>query len=141
MAQLQAIAPYPTHAIVRPPIGDTASIKQLLDIGAQTLLIPMVETPEQAKTIVAATNYPPLGARGVGSQTRATKWGQTKDYFLRARDEICLILQIETIQGLANVEAIARVDGVDAIFIGPMDIAAALGCIGSVESLESLAGK
>ncbi|BAE49605.1 4-hydroxy-2-oxoheptanedioate aldolase [Paramagnetospirillum magneticum] len=132
LAQLQAVAPYPSHPIVRPVIGDTALIKQLLDIGAQTLLVPMIDTPEQAAATVAAMHYPPRGVRGVGAAlARASRWGRIGDYLKTASDELCLLLQIETVTGLRNLEAIATTDGVDGIFIGPADLAASLGHLGA----------
>jgi 4-hydroxy-2-oxoheptanedioate aldolase len=132
LSQLQAVAPYPSHPIVRPVIGDTALIKQLLDIGAQTLLVPMIDTPEQAAAIVAACHYPPRGVRGVGAAlARASRWGRVGDYLKTASDELCLLLQIETTTGLANLEAIAATPGVDGIFIGPADLAASLGHLGA----------
>ena len=127
---LQTVAPYPTQAIVRPPIGDAVTIKRLLDIGAQTLLIPMVETVEQAQALVAATRYPPDGVRGVSSQTRAGRWGRINGYLKQAGEDICLLVQIESIRGLDNAAAIAAVDGVDGVFVGPSDLAAALGHLG-----------
>jgi 4-hydroxy-2-oxoheptanedioate aldolase len=132
LSQLQAIAPYPSHPIVRATLGDTAHIKQLLDIGAQTLLVPLVETAAQAAEIVRATRYPPAGARGVGSAlARASRWNRISDYLLRADDEICLLVQVESAAALQNVEAIARTDGVDGVFIGPADLAASLGFRGN----------
>lgn len=131
LAQLQAVAPYPVHPIVRAVVGDTALIKQLLDIGAQTLLIPMVETAEQARALVAATRYPPRGVRGVGSAlARAARWGQVEGYLARAEEEICLLLQVESVHGLDNLEAIAAVEGVDGVFFGPSDLAASMGLLG-----------
>jgi 4-hydroxy-2-oxoheptanedioate aldolase len=128
LAQLQAIAPYPSHPIVRPPIGNTVIIKQMLDIGAQTLLVPMVETAEQASALVAATRYPPEGIRGVGAAlARASRWNRMPDYLHEADAEICLLLQVETKKGLDNLHAIASVEGVDGVFIGPADLSAALG--------------
>jgi 4-hydroxy-2-oxoheptanedioate aldolase len=131
LAQLQAVAPYPVHPIVRAVVGDTALIKQLLDIGAQTLLIPMVETAEQARALVAATRYPPRGVRGVGSSlARAARWGQVEGYLARAERELCLLLQVESVRGLDNLEAIAAVEGVDGVFFGPSDLAASMGLLG-----------
>jgi 4-hydroxy-2-oxoheptanedioate aldolase len=131
LAQLQAVAPYPVQPIVRPLIGDTAVIKQILDIGAQTLLIPMVETAEQAHALVAATRYPPRGVRGVGSGlARAARWGQVEGYLARAEEELCLLLQVESVRGMDNLEAIAAVDGVDGVFFGPSDLAASMGLLG-----------
>jgi len=128
LGQLQAIAPYASAPVVRPPQGDTVLIKQYLDIGVQNLLIPMVETAEQAAEVVAATRYPPEGVRGMGSVlARASRWGQVEDYLDRAGEEICLILQLESPGALANLEAIAAVEGVDGLFIGPADLSAAMG--------------
>lgn len=131
LAQLQALAPYPAEAVVRPVSGDTALIKQLLDIGARTLLVPMIDTAEQATAVVAATRYPPAGVRGVASAlVRASRWGNRPDYLKRAEEEICLLLQVETVRGLENLAAIAETDGVDGVFIGPADLSASMGYIG-----------
>lgn len=128
LAHLQAMAPYPVSVLVRPVEGSTALIKQLLDIGAQTLLVPMVDTAEQAEQIVRAAKYPPAGIRGLGtSMARAANWNRASDYIAKANDEICVIVQIETMAGLSNIDAIAAVDGVDAVFIGPSDLSAAMG--------------
>ncbi|OWJ91622.1 2,4-dihydroxyhept-2-ene-1,7-dioic acid aldolase [Pseudomonas sp. A46] len=127
LAQLQAIAPYPAQPIIRPPIGDAALIKQLLDIGAQTLLVPMVESAEQAAGLVRAMRYPPAGIRGVGSAlARASRWNSIPGYLDRADEQMCLLVQIENLDGLANLDAIAAVDGVDGVFIGPADLSAAM---------------
>lgn len=132
LAQLQALAPYNSHPVVRPPTDDTVLIKRYLDIGVQNLLIPMVETAEQAAELVAATRYPPHGERGVGHVlARASRWGQVKDYLARADDEICLMLQVESQQALDNLEAIAAVEGVDGVFIGPADLSASMGHLGN----------
>lgn len=131
LAQLQALAPYPVSPIVRPVIGDTAIIKQLLDIGVQTLLVPMVETAEQARELVAATRYAPRGVRGVGSAlARAARWGQVDGYLARAEEELCLLLQVESVRGMENLDAIAAVEGVDGVFFGPSDLAASMGLLG-----------
>jgi 4-hydroxy-2-oxoheptanedioate aldolase len=128
LAQLQAIASYAAHPVVRPPVSDVHLIKQLLDIGAQSLLIPMVETPEQARLLVSATRYPPAGIRGVGTAlARAAQWNRTPNYLQEADSEICLLVQIETRKGLENLDAIASLEGVDGVFIGPADLSAALG--------------
>lgn len=128
LAQLQALAAYPVHPIVRPPVGDVHLIKQLLDIGAQTLLIPLVESAESARLLVSATRYPPAGIRGVGSAlARAARWNRVPNYLEAADPEICLLVQIETRKGLEQLDAIAAVDGVDGVFIGPADLSAALG--------------
>ncbi len=131
LQQLQAIAPYPSHPVVRPVEGNTAAIKQLLDIGAHNLLIPMVETAGQAGTLVAATRYPPAGNRGVGAAIgRSSRWLAVDDYDHDIENEICLLLQIESQAGLDNLDSILEVDGYDGIFIGPADLAASLGHIG-----------
>jgi len=132
LAQLQAVAPYEAQPVVRAVGADPALIKQLLDIGAQTLLVPMVDTPEQARTIVAATRYPPQGTRGVGSAVaRVSRWGARRDYVGRANDEVCLLVQAETSTALDNLEAICAVDGVHGVFIGPADLAASMGHLGA----------
>jgi 4-hydroxy-2-oxoheptanedioate aldolase len=128
LAALQAVAAYPAQPVVRAVQGETALIKQLLDIGAQTLLVPMVDTPEQARALVAACRYPPEGVRGVGSAiARASRWSARKHYLDEANDEVCLLVQAETVTALKNLEAICAVDGVDGVFIGPADLAASMG--------------
>ena len=128
LGQLQAVAPYTGQAVVRPVNGDPALIKQVLDIGAQTLLIPMVDTAAAAQALVAATRYPPLGIRGVGaSVARAARWGRVSDYMHHADELICLLVQAETITALGNLDEIAQVDGVDGVFIGPADLSASMG--------------
>ena len=131
LGQLQAIAAYDIAPIVRPPKDDAVLIKQLLDIGVTNLLIPMVDTPEQARNIVAATRYPPQGIRGVGAGiARAARWGSDPQYLMQANDNICLILQIETVKGLENLEEIAATEGVDGIFFGAVDLSASMGFLG-----------
>ncbi|MBN8488979.1 MAG: 4-hydroxy-2-oxoheptanedioate aldolase [Burkholderiales bacterium] len=128
LAQLRAMAPYPTQAIVRPVIGDVALIKQYLDVGAQTLLVPMVDTPEQAALMVQAMRYPPEGLRGMGAAlARASRWNQVEQYVHRANDEMCLLVQAETVQAVQHLAAIAAVDGVDGVFFGPADLSASMG--------------
>ena len=130
LSQLQAAAPYPTMPIVRVPWNDFVMIKRVLDIGAQTLLIPYVQNEEEARAAVAATRYPPAGIRGMAGTTRATRFGRIKNYALRAQEELCVLLQVETEQALKSIEAIAAVDGVDGIFIGPADLHASMGYVG-----------
>lgn len=130
LSQLQATFGYDTDIIVRAYEGDKALIKRLLDIGAQTLLVPMVDTAEQAKDIVGFTRYPPEGVRGVAG-ARAARWTRVGGYFEVANDQICLIAQIESREGLVNLDAICAVDGIDALFVGPSDMAAALGHLGN----------
>jgi len=128
LAQLQAIAPYPVHPVVRPSLGETHYLKQYLDLGVQTLLIPMVDSAAQARELVAAVHYPPKGVRGVGSALgRASRWGRIKDYPARADSEVCLLVQVETVAGMKEIDAIAATPGVDGVFIGPADFAASMG--------------
>ena len=130
-AQLQVIAGRGSHAMVRPPVGETWMIKQLLDAGAQSLLIPMVESGAQAQALVDAVTYPPHGVRGVGSAlARASDFAAIGDYLTTARDEICLLAQVENRKGLAALDEILQVDGVDGVFVGPSDLAADMGFIG-----------
>lgn len=132
LAQLQAMSGSTTHAVGRPPVGETWIIKQYLDIGFRTLLIPMVDTAEQTARIVSACRYPPHGTRGVGSGiVRASGFNRRNDYLQVADDEICVLVQIETRVGLSNLEAIVATPGVDGVFIGPADLSAALGYRGA----------
>jgi 4-hydroxy-2-oxoheptanedioate aldolase len=131
LPQLQAMAAYPVHAIVRPVLGSVELIKQYLDIGAQTLIIPMVESADQARRMVAATRYPIRGVRGVGSAAaRASRWNQIDDYVRRSDDEMCVLVQVESVNALTHLESIAAVDGVDGVFFGPADLAASMGLLG-----------
>jgi 4-hydroxy-2-oxoheptanedioate aldolase len=127
LGQLQATAAYDVSAIVRPASNDIVLIKRYLDIGAQTLLIPYVQSAAEAAQAVAAMRYPPGGVRGVAALTRATRFGRVEGYARRAAEELCLLVQVETQQALDSLEAIAAVEGVDGIFIGPGDLAASLG--------------
>jgi len=131
LPQLQAAASYSPQLLVRPMNHDPALIKQYLDIGAQTLMLPLVDDAEQAGALVRAMRYPPQGIRGVASSmARAACWNGVEGYVRQANDEVCLVVQIETRQGLENLEAILAVEGVDAAFIGPADLAASLGHLG-----------
>ena len=132
LTQLQAASAYPTTAIVRPAWNDMVLIKRFLDAGGQTLLIPYVQTPEEAARAVAYTRYPLRGVRGVAGTTRATRFGRVKDYFKRAEDELCVLVQVETQPGLDNLDAIAKTEGVDGVFIGPADLSAGLGHLGNI---------
>lgn len=132
IAQLQAVAPYPLEPIARPPQGDAVSIKQYLDIGFRTLLVPMVDDAEQASAVVAATRFPPRGIRGVASATsRASMFGANSRYLQEAHQHVFLIVQIESRAALEHIEEIAAVDGVDALFVGPGDLAGSLGHLGN----------
>ena len=132
LTQLQAAAPYPTHPVVRVPWNDMVTIKRVLDIGAQSLLVPYVSTAEEARQAVSFTRYPPAGVRGVAGTTRATRFGRVKDYAKRAHDELCLLVQVETEAALANIEAICEVEGIDGVFIGPADLHASMGYTGEI---------
>ena len=137
LAQLQSIAAYPSQAVVRPPIGSVQLIKQLLDIGAQTLLIAMVETVEQAELMVKAVRYPPEGVRGVGAAlARATRWNSIPNYYATAHENICLLIQIESVTGLENLDEILKVDGIDGVFIGAVDLSATMGYQGDPNHAE-----
>src|SRR5436190_22099785 len=129
-SQLQGLVGGTAAPVVRPAWNDLIIFKRLLDIGVQNFLVPYVQTAEEARAAVAATRYPPQGIRGVAVTHRANDYGRVKDYFKRANEEICLLLQIETQLALQNLEAIAAVEGVDGLFIGPSDLAAALGHLG-----------
>jgi 4-hydroxy-2-oxoheptanedioate aldolase len=131
LEQLRAVAPYPVQPVVRPVQGDTALVKQYLDVGAQTLLVPMVDTPEQALLMARAMRYPPQGVRGVGaSLARASRWNHVEGYLDRANDEMCLLVQAETPTALRHLAAIAATEGVDGVFFGPADLSAAMGLRG-----------
>jgi 4-hydroxy-2-oxoheptanedioate aldolase len=131
LAQLQAAAAYPTSMVVRPAWNDMILIKRLLDVGAQSILLPYVQNAEEARRAVSYTRYPPEGLRGVSGMSRATRFGRIPDYARRAHEELCVMVQVETREGLSQIEEMAAVDGVDGIFIGPADLAAALGHAGS----------
>ena len=135
LAQLKTLAAYPgSHAVARVPVGDTALIKQYLDLGAQTILVPMVETAEQAAQLVQAMRYPQDdgqgGVRGMAG-ARASRWGHYADYYQRANQEVCLLVQVESQAALNNLDAIANTPGVDGVFIGPADLSASMGHVGN----------
>ncbi|GAB2466847.1 HpcH/HpaI aldolase family protein [Xylanimonas ulmi] len=130
-AILQAMAPYPATAVVRVASNDPVTIKQHLDLGAQTLLVPMVDTPEQAEAAVRAARYPPRGVRGVGSAlARGARWSRVEEYLTRADELVSVLVQVESSEAVANAGAIAAVDGVDGVFVGPSDLAASMGLLG-----------
>jgi 4-hydroxy-2-oxoheptanedioate aldolase len=128
--QLQAMMENDTHPIVRPAWNDMVMIKRFLDAGVQTLLIPTIQTKEEAEQAVAFTRYPPNGVRGYASGSRSSRFGRVDDYHTKCEEEICVLVQIETKQGLDNLEEISRVEGVDGVFIGPGDLSAGLGYLG-----------
>lgn len=140
LAQLQAVAAYPIAPLVRVPVGEPVIIKQTLDLGAQNLLVPMVNTAEHAEAMVQAVRYPAPGVRGVGSAlARASRWNRIENYLGRAHELVSLTVQIETAQAVENVEEIAAVEGVDAVFIGPSDLAASMGVLGQQEHPDVVA--
>jgi 4-hydroxy-2-oxoheptanedioate aldolase len=129
---LRAIAGTRAQAIVRPPWNDMVMIKRLLDAGAQSLLLPFVQDEHEAKRAVASTRYPPAGVRGVAGTHRGSRFGTVPNYMKSAASEICVIVQIETLSALARLEAIAAVEGIDSIFVGPNDLAASMGHLGDM---------
>jgi 4-hydroxy-2-oxoheptanedioate aldolase len=134
LGQLQAIAPYASHPIARVPVGHgtvgAALIKQYLDLGVQTLLVPMVDTPAQAADLAQAMRYPPQGIRGMAG-ARASGWGRNPSYVHEANVQACLLVQAETRTALAHLDAIAATEGVDGVFIGPADLSASMGHVGN----------
>ena len=132
LAQLQAAAAYSTHPVVRVPWNDMVTIKRVLDVGAQSMLVPYVSSAAEARAAVSSTRYPPQGLRGVAGTTRATRFGRIKDYARRAHEEICVLVQVETQAALDNIEAICATEGVDGVFIGPADLHASLGHPGEI---------
>jgi 4-hydroxy-2-oxoheptanedioate aldolase len=131
LGQLYAMSAYPVAPVVRPPIGDTVLIKQYLDLGVQNLLVPMVDSAEQAAELVRAVRYPGGGVRGVGaSLARSSRWNRIDDYLHNASATISLTVQIESVTAVAAAAEIAAVDGVDALFVGPADLAASMGVLG-----------
>jgi 4-hydroxy-2-oxoheptanedioate aldolase len=136
LAQVQAIGSR-TSVVVRPPVGEVRMIKQLLDLGVQTILVPMIESADHAAQMVKAMHYPPVGMRGVGATiARASDYGRITDYITTANDQTCLILQIESRAGLAALPEILKLDGVDGVFIGPADLAADMGYPGNAAAPE-----
>ncbi|MDQ0314462.1 HpcH/HpaI aldolase family protein [Amorphus orientalis] len=144
---LQAAAVGTAQAVARPAWNDKVLIKRLLDIGVQTVLVPFIQTPEEAEAAVAATRYPPEGIRGVAGSTRASRYGMAAGYLQSANEEICVLVQIETGQALERLEEIAAVKGVDGVFIGPSDLSASMGYLGQPgaepvqDAIRSAAGR
>jgi 4-hydroxy-2-oxoheptanedioate aldolase len=131
VAQMRVLTGSSAEAIVRPAWNDLVLIKRFLDAGARTLLVPFVQNEDEAARAVRAMRYPPLGIRGVSVSTRANRYGRVADYLSNAQDELCLLVQLETRAALERLEAVAAVDGVDGVFIGPSDLAADLGHLGN----------
>ncbi|MCV2887412.1 HpcH/HpaI aldolase/citrate lyase family protein [Ruegeria aquimaris] len=135
--QLTALAASPSHPVVRVPVGADWIIKQVLDAGAQTVLVPIVESADQARQLVRACRYPPTGVRGVGATAaRATMFGSVSDYIQTADQEICLLVQVENRAGIAALDEILTIDGVDGVFIGPADLSTDMGFQGNSAAPE-----
>ncbi|MDQ4058312.1 MAG: HpcH/HpaI aldolase/citrate lyase family protein [Actinomycetota bacterium] len=131
LTQLYAVSGYSTTPVVRVPSRDPVTIKQVLDLGAQTILVPMVSTPDEARAVAAAAQYPPAGIRGVGSAlARSARWNRVGSYLQDAAAHVSVFVQIETAEGVDNAEAIAATRGIDGVFVGPSDLAASLGALG-----------
>lgn len=131
LAQLQAVAGHPVTPVVRVSTGDVVTIKQVLDLGAQNLLVPMVSSAQEAQAAVEAVRYPPRGRRGVGSAlSRSARWNRVEEYLEHADEHVSLFVQVETVEGVDAAGAIAGVDGVDGVFVGPSDLAASMGVLG-----------
>lgn len=140
LAQLQAVAGSATTAVVRVPSGDEVVIKQVLDLGAQTLVVPMVNSAAEARAVVEAMHYPPRGRRGIGSSlARSGRWSRVDDYLVDAEAHVSLVVQVETADAVEAAAEIAAVDGVDAVFVGPADLAASMGLIGQQTHPEVVA--
>jgi len=133
---LRTVAGTPAQAIVRPPWNDTVMVKRAMDAGALSLLFPFVQNAEEARRAVAATRYPPAGIRGVAATHRGSRYGAVPNYLKRANDEVCVIVQIETLAALDKLEEIAAIPGVDSIFVGPGDLSASMGHIGDIGNAE-----
>lgn len=129
---LQAVSSTKMVPVVRVPWNDAVTIKRVLDAGATTLLVPLVQNADEARQAVAATRYPPQGVRGVAGMTRASRFGAAHNYLQHANADMGVIVQLETPQALQQLEAIATIDGVDALFIGPADLSAAMGHLGQL---------
>ena len=131
LAQLQAVAAYPVTAVVRVPIGDVVAIKQVLDLGAQNLLVPMISSTAEAEAVVSAVRYPPRGRRGVGAAlARSARWNRVEGYLADADAHTSVFVQVETAVGVEAAAEIASVDGIDGVFVGPADLAASMGLLG-----------
>ena len=132
LAHLRALAAYDVAPLVRPVSGDPALLKKLCDIGAQSFVVPMIDTAEQAADVVSAVKYPPEGIRGMGtSLARAARWNAVSGYAGKANDEMCVVVQAETVTAIENLEAIAATPGIDGVFIGPSDLSASMGHVGN----------
>lgn len=140
LAQLQAMNGAVAHPVVRVPVGEDWILKQVLDLGAQSVLVPMVDTGEQAAAMVRAVRYAPEGVRGLGSAlARASGFNAIGDYAQTANQQICLMVQVESAAAVANIDAIAGTEGIDVVFIGPADLSADMGFLGKADAPEVVA--
>lgn len=140
LGQLHALSGYPVTPIVRVPSADPVIIKQVLDLGVQNLLVPMISTPEQARDVAAATQYPPRGIRGIGSAlARSGRWNRVQNYLGEGAAHVSVFVQLETVDGVDNAEAIAAVEGIDGVFAGPSDLSASMGLLGQQTHPEVIA--
>ena len=131
LMQLYAVSGYPATPVVRVPVGGTVVIKQVLDLGAQNIFVPMISTAEEAEKVAAMAQYPPVGRRGVGSSlARSTRWNRVDDYLENGANHVSVYVQIETADGVENARAIAETPGIDGVFVGPADLAASMGLLG-----------
>ena len=131
LSQLYAVSGYPAWPVVRVPVGGTVVIKQVLDLGAQNIFVPMISTTEEARNVAAMAQYPPVGKRGVGSSlARSTRWNRVDDYLTNGADHVAVFVQIETVEGVENARAIAETPGIDGVFVGPSDLAATMNLLG-----------
>lgn len=140
LSQLQALAGTKASAVVRVPMGQAWMLKQVLDLGVQSVMVPMIETAEQAAEAAAAVRYPGQGVRGMGAAlARASRYGDIVDYVASANDQICLMVQVEAARGIENIDAIAATEGVDCVFIGPADLSADMGHVGKPDHPDVVA--
>lgn len=140
LTQLQVTAAYPITPVVRVPWNDPVTIKRVLDLGAQNLIVPMISTADEARAAVAATRYPPQGVRGVGSAlARSARWNRVDGYLAEAGEHVSITVQIETTAGVENASAIAAIEGVDAVFVGPSDLSASMGLLGQQSNPDVVA--
>ena len=137
LGQLQAASGGTAAPVVRAAWNDAVLIKRILDVGAPSILLPYVQSADEARRAVASVRYPPRGVRGVSAASRASRFGRTQDYLQQADEQICLLVQVETGAALEQLEAISRVEGVDGVFIGPADLSASLGHLGDLQHPET----
>lgn len=136
LTQLQIVQGFSSEPIVRVPWNEPVVVKRVLDMGAQTILFPYVEDEHEALTAVQSTRYPPKGVRGVMSAARMNKYGTVANYYNKADEQICVLVQCETKKAIDNISKIAAVEGIDGIFLGPSDLSASIGKIGQFEDEE-----